>query len=211
MSAGHGHSRDNLHSHRELEKLLGSGGAPELMARWQHVDVDHDMPDLAGYDVAGTTRYLDRDFLHALLDPEYAKQIIGEPIDTGLSPEDTLDAIVGLKPEPGPGHECIEKVILDADNPIDGYLEAHELATCGEHEIVRKKLGSNRGWPFGKGHLWPLGTASFAKPLSPKRCGLPGARLNVSTIKDALGSVHGDVDHCPGPMQFQQPAAVDGP
>jgi hypothetical protein len=43
------------------------------------------MPDLAGYDVAGTTRYLDRDFVHALLDPEYSKKVIGEPIDTGLS------------------------------------------------------------------------------------------------------------------------------
>src|ERR1700730_6413968 len=74
------------------------------------------------------------------------------------------------------------------------------------------------GRHFGQGHLWPRGTASFARPLPPKRCGLPRAnllgprqsdfgRIDVSTVKGALGNV----DHCPIAMQLKKPAAVDGP
>ena len=35
----------------------------------------------------------------------------------------------------------------------------------------------SRGRPPGKGHLWALGTASFARPLPPKGCGRPRASL----------------------------------
>jgi hypothetical protein len=56
---------------------------------------------------------------------------------------------------------------------------------------------------FAKGHLWPRGTASFARALSP--CGRPRARLlgpgqsdfgriYVPSGKDALGSIHWNVD-----------------
>lgn len=128
MSAGHGHKRANLKHPKELKKLMTTGGAPELMQRWQSLDVDHDVTDLAGYNIAGTVRYLDKDFFRALLDPAYATQILGEPIDTGLPPDQTVECIAE--------HESDEKVILDGDNPIDGYLEAHELATVGEHERV---------------------------------------------------------------------------
>ena len=59
---------------------------------------------------------------------------------------------------------------------------------------------------FAKGYLWPRGTASFARALSPKRCELPRAslpgpgqsdfgRIDISTVKDALGSMQWDVDH----------------
>lgn len=133
MSAGHGHKRDNHRHHSELKELLASGDAPQLMQRWQNLDVDHDVPDLAGYNVAGTTRYLDKDVLKALLDPEYAKQI-GLEIDTGLSVDDTVECLLT--------HEGVEKVILDADNDVDTYLAAHELATAAEHEQVRLKQGS---------------------------------------------------------------------
>jgi hypothetical protein len=75
---------------------------------------------------------------------------------------------------------------------------------------------------FAKGHLWPRGTASFARPLPPKRCGLPRAsllgprqsdfgRIDISTGKGALGSMQWNVDHCPVAMQLKKPAAVDGP
>ena len=134
MSAGHGHPRPNLKHPRELAKLLGQGGAPELMHRWQKLDVDHDICDTAGYNVAGTVRYLDRDAFHALLDPDYATHILGEPIDTGLSGEETIQCLAD--------HEGTEKVILDASNPIDSYEGAHEMATCAEHEQVRKFGGS---------------------------------------------------------------------
>lgn len=134
MSAGHGHSRPNLRHPHELKKLLAEGGAPELMQRWRQLDDQSDMPDLAGYNVTGTTRYIDKDFFRALLDPAYAEEIGIGPIDTGLSPEDTLECLLE--------HEAVEKVLLDADNDIDGYKEAHELATCAEHEKVRSKGGS---------------------------------------------------------------------
>lgn len=134
MSAGHGHSRPNLKHPAELAKLLSTGGAPELMHRWQKLDPDHDVPDLAGYNVAGTVRYIDRDAFHALIDPEYAKHILGEEIDTGLTAEQTIQALVD--------HESEEKVILDSSNPIDSYEGAHEFATAGEHERVRSYGGS---------------------------------------------------------------------
>lgn len=133
MSAGHGHARPNLKHPGELKKLLAQGGAPELMQRWQSLDVEHDMAYLAGYNVGGTVRFLDRDFLHALLDPAYAEHLGIGPIDTGLSPQDTVDCLMQ--------HEGVEKVLLDADNPIDVYLPAHELATVAEHEMVRQKGG----------------------------------------------------------------------
>lgn len=134
MSAGNGHSRPNMRHPGELQHILSTGGAPALMNRWQALDVDHDIADLAGYNVAGFVRYLDRDFLRALLDPAYATEILGEPIDTGMSPEDTVDCLLT--------HEGDEKVILDADNDVDTYQAAHELATTAEHEAVRKKGGS---------------------------------------------------------------------
>ena len=36
-------------------------------------------------------------------------------------------------------------------------------------------------------------------------------RIDISTVKDALGSMHWNVDHCPVAMQLKKPAAVDGP
>lgn len=134
MSAGHGHKRPNLKHPAELKKLLAEGDAPALMQRWQGIDVDHDMPDLAGYNVAGTVRYIDKDIFRALLDPDYATEILGEPIDTGLSPEDTVDCLMK--------HEGVEKVILDAANNVDSYEGAHEFATVAENEEVTAKGGT---------------------------------------------------------------------
>lgn len=133
MSAGSPHHRPNLRHASELPKLLRSGGAPALMRRWQRLDVDHDIADLAGYNVWGTVRYLDRDFFRALLDADYARAILGAPIDTGLSPRDTVECILE--------HEAVEKVLLDADNDIDNYLDAHEYATAAEHAKVVARGG----------------------------------------------------------------------
>jgi hypothetical protein len=134
VSAGHGHSRPNLKHHTELRKLLSIGGAPALMQRWHSLDPHSDIPDLAGYNVPGTVRYIDRDAFHAILDEEYAVHILGEKIDTGLTPDETIQCIAE--------HEGDEKVILDGDNPIDTYLGAHEFATAGEHDKVRRFGGS---------------------------------------------------------------------
>jgi hypothetical protein len=121
---------------------MRSGGAPALMQRWRQLDDRWDMPYLAGYNTDGTTRYIDRDALRAILDPAFAEQIKVGPIDTGLSPQDTVECLME--------HEGTEKVILDADNPIDVYdrragaaaVGAHEYATCAEHAKVREKGGS---------------------------------------------------------------------
>jgi len=136
MSAGDSHRRANTCVPSKVHALLSTGGAPELMRRWHGLSDAYDIPDLAGYNVAGTERYIDRDAMRAILDPAYAQQILGEPVRTGLSPKDTIDAILL--------HEAVEKVTLDADNAIEHYDQgadhgAHEVATCGEHELVRPR------------------------------------------------------------------------
>jgi hypothetical protein len=141
MSAGSPHHRPNLRHPAELAKLLRTGGAPELAKRWQRLDVDHDITDLAGYDVWGTTRFLDQDFFRALTDPAYAEQIFGAAIDTGLTEAQTVDCLLT--------HEGDEKVLLDADNEVNLYDAAHEYASSGEDEKVRSYGGTplryNRG------------------------------------------------------------------
>jgi hypothetical protein len=142
MSAGHHHRSFNKLSHaRELRRLLTTGGAPALMRRWDKLDLEHDIAYLCGYNVQGTTRFADRDFVHCLYDPAHAEQILGAAIDTGLSPDDTLECCLW--------HEGVEKVLLDADNPINDYEDAHEFASAGEDEKVRQKGGTplryNRG------------------------------------------------------------------
>jgi hypothetical protein len=134
VSAGHGHKRRNLAHHSECAKYLKAPDAQALMQRFTRLDVEHDVPDLAGYSVDGTTRFLDRDFFHALLDPAYAEHLGIGRIDTGLSPDDTIECVLT--------HEGDEKTILDADNPVDTYEPAHECATSAEHERVRQKGGS---------------------------------------------------------------------
>jgi hypothetical protein len=134
MSAGHPHRAFNKLAHiRELKNLLAAPSAVALMRRWNKLDAQHDIVYLCGYNVWGTTRFVDRDALHALYDRAYAEQIVGESIDTGLSPDDTLECLLR--------HEAIEKTLLDADNTIDTYDDAHEFATAGEHELVRAKGG----------------------------------------------------------------------
>jgi hypothetical protein len=135
MSVGHIHKRFNKLVHTyELKRLLTTGDAPSLMKRWNKLDLDQDIVDTCGYNVAGTTRYADRDFVHALYEPAYAEELLGKAIDTGLTPDQTLHCCLL--------HEAIEKVILDASNPIDDYEGAHEFATAGEHQKVRELGGT---------------------------------------------------------------------
>src|SRR5258708_12340744 len=72
------------------------------------------------------------------------------------------------------------------------------------------------GQTFRQGHLWPRGTASFARPLPPKGRGRPRAsllgprqsdlrRIHFSAVKDALRSVHWQVYPCPVSVQFADP------
>jgi hypothetical protein len=86
MSVGHRHKpRHNRAvlldpSHKLLETvhhLLRTGGALELMKRWQRTDYDHDIVFTTGYNIFGTVRYADRDFGRALYDGNYACRILG--------------------------------------------------------------------------------------------------------------------------------------
>jgi predicted aspartyl protease len=142
MSSGHHHRVPNLlHAGAglALNFILKTGSSPALMNRWQRSDFDYDVPFTTGYNVSGTVRYADRDFVKALYDPTYARRLIGEPIDTGLSPDDTLECLLR--------HEAVEKVILDSDCPIDEYNPssgglgpgAHDYGTFAEHQLVRQK------------------------------------------------------------------------
>lgn len=155
MSAGHKHRTPNLFADRgkvqaTLHRMLTTGHAPRLMLRWRHIDLDSDCPYLGGYNVGGTTKIVDRDFVRALYDPAYAEHLIGAAINTGLSPDDTLHCILT--------HEEVEKVLLDSpDIPFDFYdhhqdpngFGAHEWATLAEHEQVRAKGGSPHAYEKG--------------------------------------------------------------
>ena len=142
MSVGHPHRTPSKLAHtRELHKLLLMGGAPSLMKRWVSIETQIDCPYTCGYNVAGTTLIADQDFVKCLKDPAFAEHLLGAAIDTGLTPQQTLHCCFF--------HERIEKVLLDADNPIDHYPDAHEFASAGEDEEVTR-LGStplryNRG------------------------------------------------------------------
>lgn len=133
MSAGHKHSRPNHRHYTEVKNLLAQGSAPQLMQRFRGLDDQHDCTYLAGYNVAGTKRFIDQDVMKALLDPAHATELLGAPIDTGMSPEDTIECLML--------HEGVEKVLLDADNDLDTYMACHELATAAEHEEVRRRGG----------------------------------------------------------------------
>jgi predicted aspartyl protease len=115
------------------------------MKRWQRFDYDHDIVFTTGYNVSGTIHYADRDFLRALYEPSYARQILGGPIDTGLSPDDTLECLLR--------HETVEKIILDSDPSSGCWYDsfhvdeklvlpgAHDYAVAAERELVRQKGG----------------------------------------------------------------------
>jgi hypothetical protein len=121
MSAGHAHARVNEKHPRELQELLANPSMRAMMARRYCVVEDRDIPDLGGYSVLGDVYYLDRDFAAALRAGEIRiPRMTGEQIRTAV--------LI---------HEHVEKCLLDADNNIDTYLDAHEFATCAEHEYVR--------------------------------------------------------------------------
>jgi gag-polyprotein putative aspartyl protease len=142
MSSGHYHRVPNRltpGAGPALTHFLTTGSSPALMNRWERSNFDYDVPFTTGHNIAGTVRYADRDFVRALYDPTYARRLVGEPIDTGLSPDDTLECLLR--------HEAVEKVILDSDCPIDEYNPgldglvpgAHDYATFAEHLLVRQK------------------------------------------------------------------------
>ncbi len=132
MSIGHEHEQESRLAHgRGADTLLKSGGAPSLLRRFNSFRDDYDIPYGVGVSVDGTTRYGDRDLVRALYDPAYAEHLIGERIDSGLSPNDTLECCLR--------NVTVEKVLVDSDNPINDYTGAHDFGAAAEFDLVRQK------------------------------------------------------------------------
>jgi hypothetical protein len=155
MSTGHYHRYPNPLAPKsglaQLNRKLTTGDAPKLMKRWNALNFDYDIVYGTGYNVQGTTRYVDRDLMRSLYDTAYAEKLLGAPINTGLSPDDTLECLLR--------HEMVEKVILDSQWPPGEYhpqynsrssfeIEgrtfralpgAHDYATAAEHDLSCRK------------------------------------------------------------------------
>jgi probable phosphoglycerate mutase len=132
MSIGHQHAQPSRLAHgRAIETLMRQGGAPALLKKLQHFDIDHDIPYGVGVSVDGTTRYADSDLVRALYDPAYAEHIVGEHIDTGLSPDDALQAALQ--------NVTVEKTLVDSDNPVMDYNTAHDYGAAAEQDFVKSK------------------------------------------------------------------------
>ena len=98
MSAGHAHTRANLKHPAELARILARPGVRAYLARPFAIDDRHDIVDLAGYNVAGDTYFVDRHFAAAARAGDVT--IAGAPATL----EQLLVPLIG--PAPGrPGHE----------------------------------------------------------------------------------------------------------
>lgn len=103
-----------------------------MLARPFKVTTTKQIPDSAGYSVLGDEYFIDADLYRAILagswrDPRTGKVHITKV--RGLTPMQVIQCL--LK------HERTEKCILDADNPINAYPDAHEFATLAEHTQVK--------------------------------------------------------------------------
>jgi hypothetical protein len=119
MSAGH--PRPNARHAGELAELLTDPAVARRLDRRFRVDTDHDVPDLAGYNIAGDVIYIDRHFWAAI---KSGATIAGRRIAAAA----LARALVT--------HEHVEKSLIDAKGYK--YPEAHELATVAEHTVVRR-------------------------------------------------------------------------
>jgi hypothetical protein len=113
-------------------------------------------------------------------------QALGSGARKGGSPIDDR----GLAPLP---------VIYGEPLPYSGPIAGHTL---------------RQGTPMAAGDGQPC-EAPTLRPSASVCLDLPGqsdfGRIDVPTGKDALGSMHWNVDHCPIAMQLKKPAAVDCP
>lgn len=148
MSAGHGHHRRINEKNREgLNEITSSPDFQKMWARPYTVIDTKQIPDTAGYSVDGSHYYRDRVLVQAVRG--------GHITVPNMKPDDILDAVLI--------HERVEKCTMDADNPIDYYLDAHEYATLAEHEFVRSLGASPRQYEEA---LAPVISFNEKKPLT---------------------------------------------
>jgi hypothetical protein len=121
LSAGHQHKRLNRAHPEELKKLTSEPSYQRVWNRPFKIVVDKEVPDSAGYSVQADHFYFDRDLHKAV--------VSGQIAVPGMHPLQILNALLI--------HERTEKSLLDADNPITTYQDAHEMATMAEHQYVK--------------------------------------------------------------------------
>jgi hypothetical protein len=121
MSIGSPHRRAYLKEEAGLHQLMASPSFQAIWAQPFRVDASKQIADSAGYNVVGDIYYVDSELAAAIH--------AGKVAVAGLTPQQIFDFIVL--------HERVEKCLLDADNTIDSYQDAHEFATLAEHAAVR--------------------------------------------------------------------------
>ncbi|MGA2127263.1 MAG: hypothetical protein ABSG76_14045 [Xanthobacteraceae bacterium] len=123
MSAGHPHRRLNARHEAELARLRRDPAVAARLGRRFAIDTRHDVADLAGYDTAGRTIYIDRHLAAALRAgrlalPGRGNAQVGRIVMRALAT-----------------HEHTEKALIDAKGY--SYPAAHEFATLAEHQLLR--------------------------------------------------------------------------
>lgn len=127
MSAGHRHFEVRReYKPDEVAHILAQPNTARYLSLPFAIDDTYDIATLAGYSMDGRTIYLDRDFCKWLRS--------GKVKCAGMSEEDIRQALAT--------HEHTEKALLDADNNIDDYLEAHSIAQAAEDNFVKSKIGN---------------------------------------------------------------------
>lgn len=106
--------------HRKL-----TAAAAKLRQRFNDLDVSHDIPSGIGCNVDGTVRYIDKDLFDAIIDGK---------VDTGLTPEQTIECLAE--------HIEAEKIIAEQDNGIEHWADISLLAHHAEADKV-VELGGN--------------------------------------------------------------------
>jgi hypothetical protein len=123
MSAGHPHRRPNERHEAELAALRRDPAVARRFARRFRVDTEHDVADLAGYNVAGDVIYVDRHLAAALR--------AGDIRLPGKSASQVRRIVLRALSL----HEHVEASLIEAKG--FAYQAAHEFATLAEHQAVR--------------------------------------------------------------------------
>jgi hypothetical protein len=128
MSTGHRAANVREKTTAELDKVLGEGDTPQLMAQAFTVDYTHDIAYAGGISVDRKIVYIDAWV--------YEQIMSGKVRVRGLSPRQVIDRIVD--------HEHSEKAVDDGDNDVDVYEPAHAYALRKEHNGVDAITGGGK-------------------------------------------------------------------
>jgi len=161
MSAGHPHRRPNLRHDIELAALRRDPAVAARLSRRFTVDTRHDVADLAGYDTAGDTVYIDRHLAAALR--AGAVKLPGRTHSVGQIMMRALAT-----------HEHTEKALIDAKG--FAYQAAHEFATLAEHQVLRAAGVA----PFA----YEAALRPFIKRVAHERIAAPPKDLDCTPYRD---------------------------